>query len=254
MLLLSWFRGSDDKHPFLDVIKSDETGTPITGVALSFVYKFLTLGIIEATDMNMDNALHQIADVVTSCCFEVTDPASEEVVLMKILQVILACKKSEASKNLTNHNRIVRHMVNKLIRYIFILLPDIESRVYADPEGYLVKEGNIPTIPGDYSFLEASRLRDPVCFDNIMMTRPDCFAIYTYPLSLGFGKLIMKDLLQELRNMSIRHEDRRFNRAADVLAKEGGKRQVPSVFGRMGSSTIVCSQDHCSRQRGNFFC
>ncbi|PHT58879.1 hypothetical protein CQW23_01242 [Capsicum baccatum] len=192
--------------PFLDVIQSDETGAPITGVALSFVYKFLTLGIIEATDMNVDNALHQIADVVTSCCFEVTDPASEEVVLMKILQVLLACKKSEASKNLTNHNvcnivnvcfrlvqqasaksellqRIVRHMVNKLVRCIFILLPNIESRVYADPERYLVKEGDIPTIPGDYSFLEASRLRDPVCFDNIMMTRPDCFAIYTYPLS-----------------------------------------------------------------------
>ncbi|PHU03435.1 hypothetical protein BC332_28686 [Capsicum chinense] len=36
-----------------------------------------------------------------------------------------------------------------------------------------------------------------------------------------------RDLLQELGITSICHEDRRFNRAVDVLAKEGRKRQVP---------------------------
>ncbi|CAK9177763.1 unnamed protein product [Ilex paraguariensis] len=44
-------------QPFLDLILSDETGAPIT------------------------------VDAVTSCRFKVTDPASEEVVLTKILQV-----------------------------------------------------------------------------------------------------------------------------------------------------------------------
>lgn len=144
-------------QPFLDVIQSDETGAPITGVALSSVYKFLTLGIIESANMNVDKALHQIVDAVTSCRFEVTDPASEEVVLMKILQVLLACMKSKASANLTNHHvcnivntcfrlvhqasaksellqRIARHTMHELVRCIFFHLPDIESKVCAGPE------------------------------------------------------------------------------------------------------------------------
>ncbi|KAJ8546039.1 hypothetical protein K7X08_018622 [Anisodus acutangulus] len=144
-------------QPFLDVIQSDETGAPITGVALSSVYKFLTLGIIESADMNVDKALHQIVDAVTSCRFEVTDPASEEVVLMKILQILLACMKSKASKHLTNHHvcnivntcfrlvhqasaksellqRIARHTMHELVRCIFFHLPDIESSVRAGPE------------------------------------------------------------------------------------------------------------------------
>lgn len=41
--------------------------------------------------------MHLVVDAVTSFRFEVTDPGSEEVVLIKILQVFLACVKSEAS-------------------------------------------------------------------------------------------------------------------------------------------------------------
>jgi brefeldin A-resistance guanine nucleotide exchange factor 1 len=73
--------------PFLDVIRSDETGAQITGVALSAVYKMVHLEIFDAETANVDIAMHTIVDSVTSCRFEVTDPASEEVVLMKILQV-----------------------------------------------------------------------------------------------------------------------------------------------------------------------
>jgi hypothetical protein len=35
--------------------------------------------------------MHFIVDAVTGCKFEVTDPASEEVVLLKILQVGIPC-------------------------------------------------------------------------------------------------------------------------------------------------------------------
>ena len=59
--------------PFLDVIQSDETGAPITGVALSSVYKILTLEILDSETVNVDKALHLIVDAVTSCRFEVTD-------------------------------------------------------------------------------------------------------------------------------------------------------------------------------------
>ena len=73
--------------PFLDVIRSDETGAQITGVALSAVYKIVTLEVFDVHTAHVDVAMHAIVDAVTSCRFEVTDPASEEVVLMKILQV-----------------------------------------------------------------------------------------------------------------------------------------------------------------------
>ncbi|KAF3614995.1 putative vesicle transport v-SNARE 12-like [Capsicum annuum] len=140
-------------RPFLDVIQSDETGAPITGVALSSVYKFLTLEIIDSAIMNVEKSLHQIVETVTSCRFEVTDPASEEVVLMKILQVLLACMKSKASANLSNHHvcnivntcfrlvhqasaksellqRIARHTMHELVRHIFSHLPNIDSKAH----------------------------------------------------------------------------------------------------------------------------
>ncbi|XP_073122647.1 ARF guanine-nucleotide exchange factor GNOM-like isoform X1 [Henckelia pumila] len=137
-------------QPFLDVIKSDETGAPITGVALSSVYKILNLDIIDSQTVNIDNALHLIVDAVTSCRFEVTDPASEEVALMKILQVLLACMKTKASVSLNNNHvcgivttcfrivhqassksellqRISRHTMHELIRCIFLHLPSIDG-------------------------------------------------------------------------------------------------------------------------------
>uniref|UniRef100_A0A1D1XJ55 Pattern formation protein EMB30 n=1 Tax=Anthurium amnicola TaxID=1678845 RepID=A0A1D1XJ55_9ARAE len=138
-------------QPFLDVIRSDETGAPITGVALSSVYKILTLDLLNLNTMNVENAMHLVVDAVTSCRFEVTDPASEEVVLMKILQVLLACMKSKASVLLTNQHvctivntcfrvvhqagtksellqRISRHTMHELVRCIFSHLPDIQEQ------------------------------------------------------------------------------------------------------------------------------
>lgn len=140
-------------QPFLDVIKSDETGAPITGVALSSVYKILNLQILDSKTVNVDNALHLIVDAVTSCRFEVTDPASEEVVLMKILQVLLACMKNRASVSLNNHHvcsivntcfrivhqassksellqRISRHTMHELVRCIFSHLPDLDDKMH----------------------------------------------------------------------------------------------------------------------------
>uniref|UniRef100_A0A803P114 SEC7 domain-containing protein n=1 Tax=Cannabis sativa TaxID=3483 RepID=A0A803P114_CANSA len=135
-------------QPFLDVIRSDETGAPITGVALSSVYKILTLDIIDQDTEHVEDAMNLLVDAVTSCRFEVTDPASEEVVLMKILQVLLGCMKSKASVMLSNQHvctivntcfrivhqagskgellqRIARHTMHELVRCIFSHLPDV---------------------------------------------------------------------------------------------------------------------------------
>ncbi|KAI4373848.1 hypothetical protein MLD38_011920 [Melastoma candidum] len=146
--------------PFLEVIRSDETGAPITGVALSSVYRILTLDVVDRNTVNIDAAMHLVVDSVTSCRFEVTDPASEEVVLMKILQVLLACMKSKASVTLSNQHvctivntcfRIVhqagskgellqpiaRHTMHELVRCIFSHLPDVDKA-----EGAVVNGSN----------------------------------------------------------------------------------------------------------------
>lgn len=141
-------------QPFLDVIRSDETGAPITGVALSSVYKILTLDVIDENTVNVEDAMHLVVDAVTSCRFEVTDPASEEVVLMKILQVLLACMRCKASVVLSNQHvctivntcfrivhqakskgellqRIARHTLHELVRCIFSHLPDVDKTEHA---------------------------------------------------------------------------------------------------------------------------
>ncbi|KAF7831044.1 ARF guanine-nucleotide exchange factor GNOM-like [Senna tora] len=139
-------------QPFLDVIQSDETSAPITGVALSSVYKILTLDVIDQNTVKVGDAMHLVVDAVTSCRFEVTDPASEEVVLMKILQVLLACVKNKASAMLSNQHvctivntcflivhqagtkgellqRIARSTMHELVRCIFSHLQDIDNKM-----------------------------------------------------------------------------------------------------------------------------
>ncbi|XP_043722514.1 ARF guanine-nucleotide exchange factor GNOM-like [Telopea speciosissima] len=137
-------------QPFLDLIRSDETGAPITSAALSSVYKILTLDILDLNTVNVEQAMPLVVEAVTSCRFEVTDPASEEVVLMKILQVFLACMKSKASAVLSNQHvcsivntcfrivhqagskdellqRIARHTMHELVSRIFSHLSEIDK-------------------------------------------------------------------------------------------------------------------------------
>lgn len=145
-------------QPFLDVIRSDETGAPITSVALSSVYKILTLDVLDLNIANIEDAMHLVVDAVTSCRFEVTDPSSEEVVLTKILQVLLACMKSKASVVLSNQHvctivntcfrivhqattkgellqRMAAHTMRELVRCIFSHLSEVESVEYSSVNG-----------------------------------------------------------------------------------------------------------------------
>ncbi|KAK1423338.1 hypothetical protein QVD17_18637 [Tagetes erecta] len=169
-------------QPFLDVIQSDETSAPITGVALSSIYKFLTLEVLDLDTINVADSLRLIVDAVTSCRFEVTDPASEEVVLMKILQVLLACMKNKASVNLSNQHacnivntcfqivhqasskgellqRTARHTMHELIRCIFMHLPDVCNNNQDFTQGgrsHLAEEDSIP----DNDHTSASKTQD----------------------------------------------------------------------------------------------
>lgn len=163
-------------QPFLDVIRSDETGAPITGVALSSVHKILTLDVLDLKTVNVEDAMHLVVEAVTSCRFEVTDPASEEVVLMKILQVLLACMKSKVSVMLSNQHvctivntcfrvvhqagtkgellqRIARHTMHELVRCIFSHLPDVDNSERALVNGGSSLKKEIGGLDNEYSFM-----------------------------------------------------------------------------------------------------
>ncbi|KAE9598777.1 hypothetical protein Lal_00022621 [Lupinus albus] len=137
-------------QPFLDVIRSDEAGAAITSVALSSVYKILTLDVIDHNTVSVEDAMHLVVDSVTSCRFEVPNGSSEEVVLTKILQVLLACMKNKASVMISNQHvcnivntcfrivhqagtksellqQIARYTLHELIRCIFSHLQDVDS-------------------------------------------------------------------------------------------------------------------------------
>ncbi|KAJ6421697.1 hypothetical protein OIU84_028975 [Salix udensis] len=133
-------------QPFLDVIRSDET-----------------------------DAMQSVVDAVTGCRFEVTDPASEEVVLMRILQVLLACMKSKASVMLSNQHvctivntcfhivhqagsksellqRISRYTMHELIRFIFSHHPDVKNTRQALVDEVNTVKQESGGLDNDYAF------------------------------------------------------------------------------------------------------
>ncbi|XP_060943115.1 Golgi-specific brefeldin A-resistance guanine nucleotide exchange factor 1 isoform X1 [Limanda limanda] len=91
-------------RPFLEVIRSEDTTGPITGLALTSVNKFLSYGLIDANHEAAAEAIENMADAVTHARFVGTDPASDEVVLMKILQVLRTLLLTPVGAHLTNES------------------------------------------------------------------------------------------------------------------------------------------------------
>lgn len=90
--------------PFLDVIRSEDTTGPITGLALTSVNKFLAYGLIDLGCERAANAIENVADAVTHARFVGTDPGSDEVVLMKILHVLRTLLLTPSGSLLTNES------------------------------------------------------------------------------------------------------------------------------------------------------
>ncbi|XP_052616495.1 Golgi-specific brefeldin A-resistance guanine nucleotide exchange factor 1 isoform X4 [Peromyscus californicus insignis] len=91
-------------RPFLEVIRSEDTTGPITGLALSSVNKFLSYTLIDPTHEGTAEGMENMADAVTHARFVGTDPASDEVVLMKILQVLRTLLLTPVGTHLTNES------------------------------------------------------------------------------------------------------------------------------------------------------
>ena len=76
--------------PFLDVVRSPETSGPITASALAAVDKFLSYGVVHARSPSLPAAMHALAQAGTHCKFEASDAVSDELVLLRILDVLRA--------------------------------------------------------------------------------------------------------------------------------------------------------------------
>uniref|UniRef100_A0A8C5WLS2 Golgi-specific brefeldin A-resistance guanine nucleotide exchange factor 1 n=1 Tax=Leptobrachium leishanense TaxID=445787 RepID=A0A8C5WLS2_9ANUR len=91
-------------RPFLEVIRSEDTTGPITGLALTSVNKFLSYALIDPAHEGTAEGIENMADAVTHARFVGTDPASDEVVLMKILQVLRTLLLTPVGAHLTNES------------------------------------------------------------------------------------------------------------------------------------------------------
>lgn len=112
---------------FLEVVLSEQTSGLVTEAALSAVHKLLQLEVLgmrrEGTrassgpgslftcpgrraaleaDQAAREVMNSIVSSVTHCRFEASDPASDEVVLMKLLKVLLACMRCSSQAQLTD--------------------------------------------------------------------------------------------------------------------------------------------------------
>eukprot|EP00126_Sphaerothecum_destruens_P004315 Sdes_comp18112_c0_seq1m7556 len=88
--------------PFLQVIKADNTTGWITGAALMAVEKFLECGLLNESHPEAPKCVRYIADSVIRTHFEATDMLSDEVVLMKIMQVLKTLIQLPSGRYLTN--------------------------------------------------------------------------------------------------------------------------------------------------------
>ncbi|ESO85819.1 hypothetical protein LOTGIDRAFT_130403 [Lottia gigantea] len=90
--------------PFLEVVRSEDTTGPITGLALTSINKFLSYGLVDVQCELSPAAIENIADAVTHARFVGTDPSTDEVVLMKILYVLRTLLLCPAGVLLTNES------------------------------------------------------------------------------------------------------------------------------------------------------
>lgn len=90
--------------PFLDVIRSEDVTGHVTGLALAAVHKFLSYDLISASAAGAGAAVEGLADAVTHARFVGSDPGSDEVVLMKILEVLRILILSQVGLLLTNES------------------------------------------------------------------------------------------------------------------------------------------------------
>jgi len=131
--------------PFLDVIRSEDVTGHVTGLALTSVNKFLSYDLIDCNKVGVRVAVENLADAVTHAKFVGSDPSSDEVILMKILDVLRVLILSKVGLLLTNESiceimqstlricfeprlsellrKTAQHCLNDMVQLLFTRLP-----------------------------------------------------------------------------------------------------------------------------------
>ncbi|XP_064404547.1 Golgi-specific brefeldin A-resistance guanine nucleotide exchange factor 1-like isoform X2 [Halichondria panicea] len=90
--------------PFCAIIQSDDTTGPVTGRAIAALDKFLAYGLIDPAHSSAPSGVESLSEAVTHARFVGTNPANDEVVLMKILEVLRTLLLSPAGRLLSNES------------------------------------------------------------------------------------------------------------------------------------------------------
>lgn len=87
--------------PFHEVIVSDQASGPLTSAALSSVCKFAMFGFLSTKNPRSEQGISLVAQCISKCIFEETDWESDEVILMKLLELSTLTLRCDASKLLS---------------------------------------------------------------------------------------------------------------------------------------------------------
>lgn len=87
--------------PFHAIIVSEQTSGPLTSAALSSLSKFALYGFFNAKYPRIQEAMVLVADSISHCVFEETDWESDELILMKLLELSALCFRCNAASLLS---------------------------------------------------------------------------------------------------------------------------------------------------------
>lgn len=91
----------DYLQSFCQVIISDSASGPLTSAALSSVSKFVLYGFLSADFPRASEGINLIANCIPKCIFVETDWESDEVILMKLLELSALTLQCDSSGLLT---------------------------------------------------------------------------------------------------------------------------------------------------------
>ncbi|KAH9817046.1 hypothetical protein DFH28DRAFT_167972 [Melampsora americana] len=164
--------------PFLAVIRSSETTGPITAIALSSIDKFLTYSLIHLNSPSLALAMSQVSSAGTHCRFEASDSVSDEVVLLKILDVLrnaltgpvghiltdeAVCEMMETGLSMCCQMRLSEVLRRSAERTMQAMVTSVFQRLQTLP----------PSVDDTYVSSDDGTTEDDTTKDGLRMTAPD---------------------------------------------------------------------------------
>ena len=83
--------------PFYQIIVSSKTNGPLTSAALSSLAKFALYGFLSRGFPRVEEGMDLLASSISNCVFEETDWESDELILMKLLELSVLCFRCDAN-------------------------------------------------------------------------------------------------------------------------------------------------------------